>query len=251
MQTLNSNKTILITGASGGIGFASAKLLARAGYSLILHGRNADKLAEVKAQLLTTNSAIRIEYLTADLAETDVVASLFKQVQQFKLPLYGLVHCAGSLYEAPLMMLKPVEIHQQLQLHVTSAIELAQYASRFMLRQKQGSIVFVSSVVANQGAAGQSVYAAAKSALSGLTKSLAKELGAQGIRVNCVSPGFIQTELVAHYNEQQQQSLQQQTMLKRLGQADDVAELIEFLLSDKASYITAQEIAVDGGLTLP
>jgi 3-oxoacyl-[acyl-carrier protein] reductase len=119
-----------------------------------------------------------------------------------------------------------------------------------MARQQRGSIVLLSSQVAAQGSPGQAAYAASKAALEGMARSLAKELAASGIRINTVAPGFIETDLVAHYDDGQRQQLAAQTALGRLGKADDVAALAAFLLGDGAAYITGQTLAVDGGLTL-
>lgn len=247
-------KTILITGATGGIGHKTAHLLAEQGYSLFLQARNADKLNQLK-QILIEQYSIHVEVCVSDINQVEQVKQVF---QQFKLaqknnglnPLYGLVHCAGDMLEAPLMMTKPEQILQQFNIHTSSALLLAQYASRLMTAQRQGCLVFIGSIVAHQGATGQSVYAGVKSALFGICKSLAKELGGQNIRVNTVSPGFIETDLNQHYSPEQKAHIATQASLKRLGKAEDVAGAIAFLLSEHAQYITAQDIQVDGGLNL-
>ncbi|MER2492166.1 SDR family NAD(P)-dependent oxidoreductase [Catenovulum sediminis] len=246
---MQQDKSILIVGATGGIGSHTAKALAKQGYGLIISARNLDKLESLKAELLQLGAA-GVECFVLDLQDSSAIKGLFQFIQKQVKHLYGLVNCAGTLHESPLMMIRPDDIQAQVNLHLTSSILLAQYASRLMVRNKQGVIVFLSSVVAAQGASGQALYAACKSSLFGLTKSLAKELGGQNIRVNLIEPGFIETELVAHYSDEQRAELKQQTALKSLGQADDVAQLISFLISSKARYITAQNIAVDGGLAL-
>ncbi|KMT66608.1 SDR family NAD(P)-dependent oxidoreductase [Catenovulum maritimum] len=240
---------VLITGATGGIASSTAKCLAAQGYSLFLQSRNQAKLAELCREI-KAEYPVLLECSHLDINHPDNVKTIITDINKLKVNLFGLVHCAGDMLETPLLMLKPEQIQQQLSIHLSSAIVLAQYASRLMSRNKLGSIVFISSIVAHQGSAGQSVYAAAKSGLFGLTKSLAKELGKLNIRVNSVSPGFIETGLTEHYNAEQKQQICQQTCMQRTGKAEDVAAAISFLLSDKASFITAQDLAVDGGLNL-
>ncbi|MCU4674752.1 SDR family oxidoreductase [Catenovulum sp. 2E275] len=243
-------KRVFITGATGGIGKACARLYAAQGASLMLTGRDSTKLSELKSQL-EDEFAVKVETAILDVNQVDDFKPAFMQVQKQLAGLDILVNCAGTLYESSLMTSKIEDIQLQLQQHLTSSILLAQFASRFMVRNTHGgSMIFISSVVAMQGSAGQSVYACAKSGLHGLTKSLAKELGTQQIRVNLVEPGFIETALVEHYSQDKKQQIAEQTCLKRLGKADDVAQLILFLTSDAASYITGQNFAVDGGLTL-
>ncbi len=243
-------KRVLIAGATGGIGQACAHLYASQGYSLMLTGRDQVKLDSLQ-QNLTDTYSVQVETAILDVNQIDDFKPAFMQVQKRLSGLDVLVNCAGSLYESSLMTSKIEDIQQQLQQHLTSSILLAQFASRFMARNKTGgSLVFISSVVAMQGSPGQSVYACAKSGLLGLTKSLAKELGSQQIRINLVEPGFIETPLVKHYSQEKRAQIASQTCLKRLGKAQDVAELIGFLTSDAASYITGQSFAVDGGLTL-
>lgn len=254
------SKRVLITGATGGIGQACAALCAGQGFSLMLTGRDESKLEALKYKLLQTYSTdqttIQIETYVLDIGitdhrQTELSKSLFIKIQKSLGGLDAVLYCAGSLFESSLMTSKLEDIQQQLQQHLTSSIVLSQLASRLMMRNKNGgSLVFISSVVAHQGAAGQSVYACAKSGLSGLTKSLAKELGPQQIRVNMVEPGLIETNLVAHYETDKKQKIASQTCLKRLGTADDVANLMLFLISDTAGYITGQSFAVDGGLTI-
>lgn len=254
------SKRVLITGATGGIGQACATLCAELGFSLMLTGRDENKLETLKQSLLKTYPAqshsIYIDTHLLDIGVTDsqqneLNKALFIKIKKSLGGLDAMLHCAGSLYESSLMTTQLNDIQQQFQQHLTSSILLAQLASRLIMRNASGgSLVFISSVVANQGAAGQSVYACAKSGLSGLTKSLAKELGSQQIRVNMVEPGFIETGLVAHYEQNKKQKIADQTCLKRLGKAQDVANLMLFLISDGSHYITGQSFAVDGGLTI-
>ena len=177
-----------------------------------------------------------------------------QQVNKSLSQLTCLIHCAGSLTQGSLTTLRASDIDQQFNLHLKSSLLLAQLSSRLMLRNKQSNnecaMVFVSSVVADQGAIGQILYSAAKSGLHGMVKSMSKELGVHNIRVNAVAPGFIDTDLVASYTPEQRETLVQATSLKRLGCSNDVAKAIGFLASEQASYITGHILAVDAGLTL-
>ena len=243
------NQSVLITGASSGIGNACAHWFANKGCQLMLTGRNEEKLIRLCDEL-TQRYQINCVYYVGDLNDSATIKPLFQKINKTFNGLDKLVHCAGNLVQGSLAMIREDEIDQQFNLHLKSSLLLAQLASRLMLRNKQGTMVFVSSVAANQGAAGQVLYSAAKSGLHGMVKSLAKELGSFNIRINAVAPGFIETPLVSDYSPEQRHILSQATCLKKLGQAEDVANAIGFLTSQQASYITGQILAVDAGLTL-
>lgn len=247
-----SNKTpvSLITGASRGIGRATAVALAKAGHELILVSRDAKALEQVQADCQALGALVTIH--AVDLTDRDAVTALFRLIQttlQDK-ALSHLVHCAGQMQDALLAMTRLNDLDKLLALNVGATVLLCQLASKLMVRHKAGHLVLLSSKVAESGSAGQAVYAATKGAVSSLVKSLAKELGPTGIRVNAVAPGFIETDLTAHYSNDKKQQLRAQISLGRLGQADEVAQVIEFLCSEKARYITGHILAVDGGFSL-
>ncbi|MCA1929442.1 SDR family NAD(P)-dependent oxidoreductase [Rheinheimera sp.] len=247
-----SNKTpvSLITGASRGIGRATAVALAKAGHELILVSRDAKALEQVQADCQALGALVTIH--AVDLTDRDAVTALFRLIQttlQDK-ALSHLVHCAGQMQDALLAMTRLTDLDKLLALNVGATVLLCQLASKLMVRHKAGHLVLLSSKVAESGSAGQAVYAATKGAVSSLVKSLAKELGPTGIRVNAVAPGFIETDLTAHYSNDKKQQLRAQISLGRLGQADEVAQVIEFLCSEKARYITGHILAVDGGFSL-
>lgn len=247
------NKTAtytLITGANSGIGYATASNLVAQHKAVILVARNAEKLNMAREQLLLSYPMANILTEITDLGDSADIKQLFSSISQQKINLEGVVHCAGDMLEAPLMMSRDVQIDQQYQIHLKAALLLCQGASKLMLRKKCGSIVLVSSVVAEQGSSGQVVYASMKAAIKGLVTSLAQELGSYNIRVNALAPGVIATPLTAHFDDAKKQQLSQRTALKRLGQGEDIANVAAFLLSSQAAYITGQTIAVDGGLRL-
>lgn len=240
----------LITGASRGIGRATAITLAKAGHELILVARDAQALKQLQAECQALGALVSVYAL--DLTDRDAVSACFRQIQ-FKLQhkaLSNLVHCAGQMQDALFNMTRLADMDQLLALNVGATVQLCQLASKLMLRHKNGHLLLLSSKVAESGSSGQAVYAASKGAVSSLVKSLAKEFGPSGIRVNAVAPGFIETDLTAHYNDEKKHQLTQQISLRRLGQADEVASVIEFLCSDKARYITGHILAVDGGFSL-
>ena len=243
----------LVTGATGGIGKATCMALAAEGHSLFITGRIHERLQALQLDI-TQSYDVTVELYQCDVNKQDDIKDLFNTLNQSlranKNQLAGLVHCAGELTESLLMMTNEQQVESSIHTNLHSAIYFTQQASRLMMRNKYGVITLLSSVVAEQGAAGQAIYGAAKAGVLGFVQSTAKELGPMGIRVNGVSPGFIDTELVQHYDETKRQKIQDATPLKRLGKVEDVAALIAYLHSDKASFIHGQNIGVDGGLVL-
>lgn len=240
----------LITGASRGIGRATAMALAKAGHELMLVARDAAALQQVQADCQALGALVTMH--AVDLTDRDAVTALFRLIQtrlQDK-GLSNLVHCAGQMQDALLAMTRLTDLDKLMALNVGATVQLCQLASKLMVRHKAGHLLLLSSKVAESGSAGQALYAASKGAVSSLVKSLAKELGPTGIRVNAVAPGFIETDLTAHYSEDKRQQLTTQISLRRLGQADEVAAVIQFLCSNDARYITGHILAVDGGFSL-
>lgn len=240
---------VLITGAYGGIGRAVCECYLEQASALVITGRDPIKLNQL-AEQLSVKSQTTILAIAADINEESQVMDLFKQINQSHKGLDLLVHCAGSLLQKPLMMTRYQEMQQEINTNLLSSLLFCQQASRLMARKKRGVITLMSSIVAQQGSSGQSVYAAAKAGIEGLVKSLAKEFGGLGIRINALAPGVIDTDLVKHLDETARQGLQENTALKRLGEVQDITPVVTFLSSPGAAYITGQVIAVDGGLVL-
>ena len=240
---------VLVTGAYGGIGRSVCIAYLKQATTLIISGRDPIKLDALLLELQHI-SDINIIAMVADVTDEVQISAMFKQIATQKKRLDVLVHCAGILTQKPLMLTRLSEMQQDINTNLLSSILSCQQASKLMLRNKSGVITLMSSIIASQGSPGQSVYGASKAGIEGLVKSLAKELGSIGIRINALAPGFINSELVANYDEQEKQLLAEKTCLKRIGEVEDIASVVTFLSSNGARYITGQVIAVDGGLAL-
>ncbi|MFT5635020.1 MAG: 3-oxoacyl-[acyl-carrier protein] reductase [Cognaticolwellia sp.] len=243
------NVIVLVTGATGGIGRATCFAYAKLGGTLFITARNQTSLDSLAKELFELHE-INVYPIAVDITATDQITDLFKTIAQIEKRLDVLVHCAGVLTQQSLMMTRIGDIQADITTNLVSAIVFCQSASKLMMRNKKGVITLMSSIIAKQGSAGQSIYGASKAGIEGLVKSLAKELGVTGIRVNAIAPGFIETTMVEHFSDEDKASIANKTCLNRIGQVSDVVPLIQFLSSADAGYITGQIIAVDGGLVL-
>lgn len=239
------DKHILVTGASRGIGKAIAEVCVALGATVYLGGRDDETLEHICAEL--GDNAVPFSY---DVRDADQVKQAFLHIQKHIGRLDGLVNNAGVMIDAPLAMSRLEDLQLQLQVNTVAAFQHSQLASRLMAKNRQGSIINICSVVGERGSIGQSAYAASKAAMSGMTKSLAKELAGLGIRVNGVAPGFVNTDLTNHYSEQKRTEILDSIALGRAGEAKEVADLVSFMLSDHSAYITGQIIGIDGGMKL-
>ncbi len=241
-------KVILVTGASRGIGQATAIALAQNGAQVILHGRTEESLQ------MTVERIREIKYepciVLYDMTDE---AGMKQAIREIKLKfgrLDGLVNNAGVMDEGLLGMIKTEKIQNMLATNVTAVLQQMQYAVKLMMKNETSAIVNMSSIIGINGAEGSTAYSASKAAIIGLTKSAAKELASKNIRVNAVAPGFIETDLTAHYDDKRKEKVLNNIKMHRFGQAKDVANVIVFLLSDLSSYVTGQVIGVDGGMVI-
>jgi NAD(P)-dependent dehydrogenase (short-subunit alcohol dehydrogenase family) len=243
-----TGRTILVTGASSGIGRETAVLLSRLNARVVLAGRNRERLDAAASRLQGDGHVVQ----PFDLCAAGEIPSWLRNLAAQSGPLAGAVHCAGIHNAHPLRILTADKIEEVMRLNLTSAAMLAKGLRQKGCYTPGASLVFLSSAAGLVGEAGVSAYAASKAALIGLTRSLAMELAAQQIRVNCVAPGIVRSEM----SEQLQKSLtaEQFAALETkhplgLGTPGDIANSIAFLLADTARWITGATLVVDGGYT--
>ncbi len=245
---LLKDKTAIITGASKGIGKAVATLFAQQGANLILISRDEAALHSLKSEL--DNGKNLISYYAADITDQDRLKEVFTDIRQTKLTIDILVNNAGVMEDAVLQMVTPALIDKIYQTNVFGLIDMSKRASKLMLRNRQGSIINLTSIIGTHGNLGQSIYGSSKSAVIGFTKSLSKELAGINIRVNAVAPGFIDTAMTRSMDPKFYDKNMASIGMGRMGQPEDVAKVILFLASDLSAYVTGQVIGVDGGMII-
>lgn len=242
-------KVALVTGASRGIGRAIAIDLAQNGYNVAINYAGNERAAiEVKE----TIEAIGIEVivLKADVSNLDQCEEMIKQVNEKWGRIDVLVNNAGITRDTLLMRMKEEDWDQVITTNLKGVFNCTKAVSRLMLKQKVGKIVNITSVVGVTGNAGQSNYAAAKAGVIGFTKSTAKEFASRGITVNAVAPGYIVTDMTDKLPDNLKEEIKKEIPLNRLGGPEDVAQVVSFLVSKSADYITGQVICVDGGMVM-
>ncbi|MFL0248629.1 3-oxoacyl-[acyl-carrier-protein] reductase [Candidatus Clostridium stratigraminis] len=244
-----TGKVAVVTGAGRGIGKAIALRLAAEGASIVVNYRSSEK----EAKDLVTE--IREKGGSAECVQGDVsILPDAERVIKFAAEKFGrldiLVNNAGITRDTLLLRMKEEDFDKVLQVNLKGVFNCTKYASAIMLKQKSGRIINISSVVGLIGNAGQANYAAAKAGIIGFTKSIAKEIGARGITVNAIAPGFITTDMTEVLSDKVKEKLIESIPLKKLGSPEDIANCTAFLVSDNASYITGQVINVDGGMVM-
>ena len=237
----------LVTGASRGIGAAAAVELASLGYAVAVNYHKNGKAAEDVVKRITDNGGSAVA-INADVSKPDEVLKMFKCVISEFGHIDILVNNAGISHIGLLQDMSDSEISRLISVNLTGAIMCAREAAKVMVPRKCGAIINVASMWGEVGASCEAVYSATKAGIIGFTKALAKELGPSGIRVNCVSPGVIKTDMNSELDADALRELAEDTPLLRIGSPEDVAKAISFLVHPDSSFITGQVLSVNGGI---
>ena len=249
MERNLTGKTALVTGASRGIGRATALKLASLGANVAINfAGNLTKAQEVKTEIETLG--VKAILVQGNVADFETVQSIVKTVTDEFGRLDILVNNAGITRDNLLIKMSEKDFDDVIGVNLKGVFNCTKAVARLMMKQRGGRIVNLSSVVGIIGNISQANYAAAKAGIIGFTKSTAKELAARNVTVNAVAPGFIDTDMTDALSDKVKEELIKGIPAGRMGSAEDVAELVAFLVSDQAAYITGQVIAVDGGMAM-
>ena len=243
-----ANQVALVTGASRGIGRAIAQLLAERGFRVVGTSTSEAGAAGI-GEALAAHAGCR--GIVLDVTDGDAVGAAIDTVVRDLGALHVLVNNAGITRDQLSMRMKDEDWDLVLATNLSAVFRASRAVLRPMMKQRYGRIVNITSVVGASGNPGQANYAAAKAGVAGMTRALAREVGSRGITVNCVAPGFIETDMTRALGEAQSATLLSQIPLGRLGQPLEIAHAVAFLASPEASYITGTELHVNGGMLMP
>lgn len=243
------SKVAFITGATRGIGKSIALKLASCGYDIAINYRTEnDDLTELLNEIKGFN--VRCIAVCGDVSDFGACTNMIKQIISEFEKIDVLVNNAGITRDMLLMRMKESDFTDVIDVNLVGTFNITKNVIPYMMKQKNGRIINISSVVGITGNAGQTNYSASKAGIIGFTKSLAKEVGSRNILVNAVAPGFIQTDMTNILKDEIKQELIKNIPLKRFGNATDVANVVKFLASEESSYITGQVINIDGGMVM-
>jgi 3-oxoacyl-[acyl-carrier protein] reductase len=238
-------RNVVVTGGSRGIGLAIGRMLAASNYNVIVVSRReGDEFREAIRELGGT-----LHFRAFDLSRIDAIPGFVKSLREEFGAIYGLVNNAGIGTEGLLATMHNSEIEALVRLNVLSPVILTKYVVRHMMADGEGRIINLSSIIASTGYNGLSVYGATKAALTGFTRSLAREVGKLGITVNAIAPGFVDTELTQSLTGEARRRVAGRSALRRLVEADDVARMVEYLLGEGGRNITGSVLTIDAGNT--
>lgn len=244
-----NGKNAIITGGVRGIGLGIAKVFCEQGANVLLCYRSNDGAADAAKSTLE-KSGTKVELFKGDVSDPEFA----KEAAAFCKEKFGsvdiLVNNAGITKDKLIMRMNPDNFNAVINTNLSGSFYMLKYASDVMMKQRYGRIINISSIVGVKGNPGQVNYSASKAGIIGMTLSAAKELGRRGITVNAVAPGFIDTDMTAVLSDEQKSKMEQVISVGRVGTAEDIADAVAFLASDKASYITGQVLGVDGGMNV-
>lgn len=244
-MTSLQGKSVLVTGSSRGIGAKTAQHLASLGMRVAVTYGQSKESAESLFQSLPGDGHLLLPFNVAD--ETSISEGFETITKEFG-GLWGLVNNAGITRDQLLLRMKDSDFDDVIRTNLRGVFLCSKLAVKVMMKAKGGSIVNITSVVGQTGAPGQVNYAASKAGVEGLSKSIAQEVGSRSIRINCVAPGFIATDMTDELPESRKQAILAAIPMKSIGEAIDIAHSVAFLLSDESKYITGQTISVNGGM---
>ncbi|MGP0092056.1 MAG: SDR family NAD(P)-dependent oxidoreductase [Xanthobacteraceae bacterium] len=238
-------RNVVVTGGSRGLGLGIARTLARAGYRVIAIARKENE--QLAAAMVEAEGSLH--FVPFDLGETRGISGLVRTLRKEHGPIHGLVNNAALGTDGVLAIMHNTQIEELVRVNTLAPIILTKYIVRSMMADGGGRIVNVASIIGFTGYSGLSVYGATKASMLGFTRSLAREVGRLGINVNAVAPGFMDTEMTQGLGDEQRRQVARRSALRRLPAVEDVADAVEFLLSDKAKNITGTVLTVDAGST--
>ncbi|MDD3049899.1 MAG: 3-oxoacyl-[acyl-carrier-protein] reductase [Candidatus Cloacimonetes bacterium] len=242
------NKIAVITGAARGIGFSIAKKIAQEGATVIIFDLGADNVNSSVNQLI--ESGYIAKGFDVDVTDSEKIESVMKEIVKEFGRIDILINNAGITRDALIMKMKESDWDMVMNVNLKGAFICTSKVARIMMKQRDGVIINMASVIGIMGNIGQANYAASKAGMIALTKSAAKELAARNVRVNAIAPGFIETEMTATLPEEVVKEYFRAIPLNRMGKPDDIANLCIFLSTPEAGYITGQTIKIDGGLIM-
>ena len=239
-------KTVLITGASRGIGAAIAEAFAEAGYFPIINYTKNNSAAQALSQKIQDKFNIKSLVYKCDVSDSEAVRKMFGEIGEIDV----LVNNAGISQQKLFTDITDEDWRKMMSVNLDGVFYCSREALKGMIKRKSGSIINVSSMWGEVGASCEVHYSASKSAVIGLTKALAKEVAPSNIRVNCIAPGVIDTDMMKDFDDETRNALIEETPLLRLGKPEDIANAAVFLASEKASFITGQTLSVNGGFVI-
>ena len=239
------NKKALVTGASGGIGKEIAKVLNSHGAEVCLSGRNVDELEILKSSLKGENHLVK-----ADLLNSKDIPMLIEETEEKMGQIDILVNNAGITKDNIFLRMSDKEWDDVMALNLTSVFKISKLAVKGMIKRRYGRIINITSVVAFTGSPGQANYSASKAGVIGMSKSLSQEVASRQITVNCIAPGYIETNMTKDLDEKRKNSILDAIPSKRLGLPSDLSSAVIFLASEESGYLTGQTIHVNGGLLM-
>ena len=243
----NARKTAIVTGASRGIGLAIAKKLAKSGYNIAIVDAcplENSKTAEEEVKALGVDA----KAYQCNVADFAAVEQTVKQINDDFGGIYILVNNAGITRDSLLLKMTEENFDAVIAVNLKGTFNFIKHVTPFMMKKKEGRVVSISSIVGIEGQAGQVNYSASKAGIIGITKSCAREYASRNITFNAIAPGFVKTPMTDALTDKQKEAIFELIPLKRYGEPEDIANVVNFLCSDDASYITGQVLSVDGGM---